>query len=208
MEGPTEETSFPRIFEKLAKPKQRRAVVFKGLLHTGDIDGRDADKLLQIYAKLSGADAPFPPAIGFILDSETRSQQQKDDLTKRSTILESPMRFLPRRMFENYLLNSAAIAAVLSSVEGFDRTVSAEQVYVWLKARKAEDRTQNNWENTVHAGNLLKALFSDLSGQTVEYRKTEHSVAIADWLLENEPPSLQEIADLVHVAMQESVNNT
>jgi hypothetical protein len=199
VEGRTEETCFPRIFEKLAKAEQFGAAVIKGLLHTGDLEGRDANRLIQIYEKLSGADALFPPAIGFILDGETRSPQKKDDLKLRS----DRIRFLPRRMFENYLLHPVAIAAVLSAVDGSPGPVSASAVEDWLRMRREKDAAGADWETTVHAGKLLKDLFAELSGQTVEYRKPEHSAAIAEWLLENEPTVLQEIANLVHEAMQE-----
>jgi hypothetical protein len=105
-------------------------------------------------------------------------------------------------MFENYLLDPDAITSVLSSIEGIP-SVTTEAVSLWLTEHHADTKYRGDevpgadgkW--TVHAGKLLKDLFSQLSKQTAEYRKTEHSIALADWLLANKPELLREVADLI-----------
>jgi hypothetical protein len=114
VEGATEQTCFPLIFEELADPQQFGAVVFKGLVHTGDLESRDADRVLQIYEKLSGADALLRPIVRFILDDDCRQDLKKQDLIRRSR---GRMKFTKRRMFENYLLRAEAIAAVFSDID-------------------------------------------------------------------------------------------
>jgi hypothetical protein len=128
VEGATEEICFQRVLDRLGTAETPGAVVIKGLIQTGDLGTRDAERVLRIYDKLSGADALFPPAVGFILDDDGRSDQQKTDLRRHSR---NRMRFLNRRMFENYLLHPEAIAAVLSSIEGAPRT-SSDAVRDWL----------------------------------------------------------------------------
>ena len=49
----------------------------------------------------------------------------------------------------------------------------------------------------MHAGKLLKALFAEMSDSKVNYDKMEHSVAITDWLIENSPEDLVELADML-----------
>jgi hypothetical protein len=36
-----------------------------------------------------------------------------------------------------------------------------------------------------------------MSQQTVTYRKPEHSVALAEWLLNNDPATLKEVAEII-----------
>jgi hypothetical protein len=40
-------------------------------------------------------------------------------------------------------------------------------------------------------------MFSDLTGTTLEYRKTSHSLALTEWLLKNDLKSLEELLDYV-----------
>ena len=76
-----------------------------------------------MYNRLSTRNSLLPPAIGFLLDSECRTQAEKTELITRSRKL---LRFLPRRMYENYLLDSAAIAATVNGIEGFRGTPVTE----------------------------------------------------------------------------------
>jgi hypothetical protein len=202
VEGATEEICFPRILETLANPAEFGPVVIKGLIHTGDLERkRDADKILQIYDKLSGADALLPPAIGFILDDDGRTLQVKEDLRRRS---KGRMSFTKRRMFENYLIQPSAIASVLSEIDGM-AAVSAEVVATWLNEHAENQKYRagvaavvgEQWQTTIHAGTLLKDLFSELSQQRVHYERTEHSVKLTDWLLEHDSGAFAEIADLI-----------
>lgn len=207
VEGTTEEICFPRIWEKLSTRPLGTAVI-RGLISTSDLEARDAERVLEIYEKLSGADALLPPAIGFILDDESRSDQKKKELIHRSN---NRLRFIPRRMYENYLLHPAAIAAILSapgSEGSLRRSTGEEDVAKWLEANHTNKKYGGGWPSSVewrtmiHAGKLLKDLFWDLSGQRVTYRKPEHSVAITEWLLANDPETLREVADLLRDSMQ------
>ena len=87
-----------------------------GVRSTGDLGTKDATPVFEIYNDLSTSGSLIPPAIAFIFDSECFSQQKLDDIKRLSKGLAV---FLPRRMYENYLLNPAAIAAVTSQIAGF-----------------------------------------------------------------------------------------
>lgn len=115
-------------------------------------------------------------------------------------------------MFENYLLNPAAIAAVASSIDDFreNGSVTVEEVSEWIETNQWEkqfhgkktvptaQRSTEFWLENVHGAMLLTALFRDLSGGTVEFHKTEHAVALAEWIVDNAPADLAELAELLN----------
>jgi predicted ATPase len=210
VEGKTEEICYPRIFEKLSPAGDYTSVVIKGVLSTGDFEGKkDPERVVQIYGKLSGGDGLLPPAIGFIFDDEGRTNQQKDDLKKLAydkELSHDRLYFTSRRLFENYLLSPAALAKVL--VDAGAR-VTAESVNSWLlanfekpKYRLGEKPNEENWQASVHGAKLLNDLFSELSEQKVAFDKIQHSVALADWLLEHEPDAFRDIADSIRSVVE------
>lgn len=205
VEGPTEEICFPMIVQKvLDKPLLGTAVV--GVKNTGDLEGKHARRIYEIYEKLSRASALIPPAIGFIFDKEGRSDKERADLQRMSGGL---VTFLPRRLYENYLLNPKAIAAVINKIKGFrEPPVEVDEIQAWLDkegngekycklAETQEGEAKESWLIYVHGANLLRDLFSSFSEARVSYVKTEHSVKITEWLIENAPEELKEIADFI-----------
>lgn len=203
VEGRTEELALPKILEQ-KKPGCLNGVVIKGVINTGDFEGDHADLILNVYKKLSETNSLMPPALGFIFDGELRTNTKKNDLIR----LASPVTFLftQRRMFENYLLEPEAIVSVMNKIDGFSsEPILVEVVEKWLadigQSKKygapSVDCPSSPWSNYVNAGLILKDLFSELSEGRVEYAKTRHSVALVDWLLENKPEQLEELANLV-----------
>ncbi len=205
VEGPTEEICFPMILQRVAKkPLLGTAII--GVKHTGDLEGKQAKKVYEIYDKLSKASGLIPPALGFIFDREGRSKKERDDIERTSGGLAT---FLPRRLYENYLLNPDGVVAVVNGIEGFRETpVTAEEIREWFdtegqntKYGRPTETVQGGppetWIIYVHGAKLLNDLFSALSEARVTYFKTEHSVKITEWLIENAPEELKEIAELI-----------
>jgi hypothetical protein len=98
---------------------------------------------------------------------------------------------LPRRAYENFLLDVDAITAVLNETETFTvNPVDPGLVQGWLdqhaNARKYFSRDRpvqiNNpeWAIRVDAPKLLENLFADLSESQEIYRKTTHSVRLTE----------------------------
>lgn len=161
---------------------------------------------MRIYERLSQGPALLPPAIGFIFDRELRSDKVRSDAEHQS---KHRITFLPRRTYENYLLHPAAIAHVLFSVLLPQNTQLTEKdVRAWIEQHrdayfgKAKGR---DFLQDVDAPKLLSALFFELSGQTLEYSKTEHSPMLTEWLLDHEPQELQEIASLIEEKLKRSL---
>jgi predicted ATPase len=201
VEGRTEELAFPEIVSDLIHLPMLGTEIL-AIDNTGDIQGRHAERLIRIYRKLTTGGTLLPPALAFVLDSEGKSQSEKDDLKKRSTLI----RFLPRRMYENYLLNSSAIHAIISSLEGFsDDEIDGEVVSKWIDSHRldaefwddeppASDAHQDDWLIGVHGARLLSRLFKELSNNRYEYEKVEYGLELTRWKIRNEPSDLEQLA--------------
>jgi len=203
VEGATEEVCFPEILEKLVGHGKTDTVI-KGVVATGDFESRrhrhrQAELVLEIYERLSKSTSLIPPAIGFLFDTDGRTAKEQEDLRRRA---KGRLHFLTRRMFENFLLVPTAIAVVMNSEESFPtKPVSEELVRskleVLLKEPKYYESGAKQSLVTVHGGRLLEDLFGDMSAGTIVYRKTKHSVALTDWLVENSPDELADITGLL-----------
>ena len=135
VEGKTEEICFPRILERVAKVSLGGTVILS-VQTTGQLDGKNARQIFDIYDRLSGGQFLFPPSIGFLLDQEGKSKQQQDDFKRRSPNL---IEFLPRRMYENYLLVPEAIASVINALDQDKKVdVTLQEVQQWLEEKKQE----------------------------------------------------------------------
>jgi hypothetical protein len=202
VEGATEEFCFPMLLEFVAKESLRGTVIV-GVKNTGDFNGRHRRVVVDIHRRISGSGSLVPPAVGFLFDDDGKSEQEKKELQSESG---NSITFTKRRMYESYLLNPEAIAAVANSIEGFrDVPLTGDEVKKWLEEREnrdntpsgSEDRPGRPWIERVRANSVLENLFSTLSEKRVVYRKPEHSIKLTQWLIEHNPESLREIADIV-----------
>ncbi|MBG1243833.1 ATP-dependent nuclease [Nostoc sp. NZL] len=135
VEGQTEEKCFLLILEKVVH-RQLNGTKILAVKNTGDLQGTRAQIIFDIYNKLSEGANIFPPAIGFLLDSENRTEENKQVLRERST---KPVEFLSRCMYENYLIDSEAIAAVFNednqSLQEPLQNITSADVEEWLEKR-------------------------------------------------------------------------
>ncbi|NMF58787.1 ATP-dependent nuclease [Pseudanabaena yagii] len=195
VEGPTEEKCYPQIITKILN-KSMRGIQILGVKNTGDLEGRRAHIIFDVYDKLSGSHNLFPPAIGFIFDREKRTEQEMEDLRKRSS---NPVKFLPRRMYENYLLDSDAIASVVNELdEGQEKIITVSDVDAILEeCKKANCKKDSPDGSLIDGANTLKDIFLKLTESRVEFSKTRDSVKLTEWLIANKPESLKEISDIL-----------
>src|SRR6266571_4851170 len=205
VEGATEEQCFPLIVEKVIR-RPLRGTKILGVIQTGDFESKHSELIFQIYDRLTTGNGLIPPAIGFIFDKEGRSEQVQEDLKRRSR---GSVVFLPRRMYENYLLNAHAIAYVVSQIEGFrEQPVAAEEVEDWLQRnhsnRKYYDSNisdpeaiGNGWIRNVHGAKILADIFKEFSDCRVEYDKVIYGMALTEWIVENASGDLEEVAEIL-----------
>lgn len=203
VEGPTEEKCFPLIIDK-TRNQALRGIQILAVKNTGDLEGKKANIIFDVYDKLSGSQSLFLPAIGFIFDRECRSEQEILDLQKRSI---NPVRFLNRRMYENYLLHPESIAIVLNDLDDSKEsplTVAevnavlhqAMQNKHYFPKHNQDNLQDSEWIlNNIDAAKLLQDLFSTLSETRVEFSKTRDSIRLTECLLEKQPEVFREIAN-------------
>ena len=167
------------------------------------LEGRDAKRVFELYRRLSGASVLLPPALAFILDPECRSEQAKKELEHLSGALAV---FLPRRMYENYLLHPRAIAAVANGIENFRESgtpVTKEEVSALLDLERAKPENYcakavaSDWEANIHGADVLKRIFANLSGAQTQFDKVRHSVALTNWIIDNDSEKLLDLAKYV-----------
>lgn len=206
-EGPTEAQCFPIILEHIAKGLSRRVTILP-LVSTGDLKSRKyarkhAELIFQVYKRLSGVGALVPPLVGIVLDLETTTAAEHEALKRLGDGL---LHLLPRRMYENYLLDPEAIAAVANGQDGFrDVPLSVDEVIEWLREvrkeqkylDKPEEVSDSGWINIVDGAALLEDLFAHFSETRVEYRKTKHSVELTEWLIQNKSDELSELLEFL-----------
>lgn len=210
VEGETEELTFPKIAQHIAKLDLIGVAILK-VNATGDFEGSRNVRprmVFETYRSLSNAGSLIPPAIGFVFDKEERTPREIADLTRDAG---GAVAFLDRRCFENYLLNPNAIAEVLAKASG--HPINASEIGEWLEvngnarkyispeARHEEGEAlwhMSDWLVRVNAPKMLRDLFAEVPPHPEQYRKTSDSVALTDWLLQNSPEDLRPIAELLN----------
>lgn len=197
VEGPTEEECFRLLLDRFSTFPL--GVSVRGVVNTGDFERkRDAKVVWEIYKKLSNASAIIPPAVGFIFDREGRSENDIDNLFRDS---KNSVQFLPRRMFENYLLDPEAVYHVLHDL---DETVSQADVKDWIDNNHlnpdyyfSKDINKEDWQEMIHGAEFLNDLFTGLTNQRHTFKKTRDNIALTKYLLSEKPESFREIISLL-----------
>ena len=206
VEGKTEETCFPELLIRLAAVRLG-GVQICGVISTDELTSKHSERVFDIYERLSGGTCLLPPAAAFVFDKEGRSRTTMDDIDRRS---HGKMRWLPRRMYENYLLNPIAISRLLSEHRAEDGAeIAPAAISGWLNVHGAEaqyfapgtapipqTRTQE-WTETVHGAKILRDIFASLPFPPVEYDKVKHGLGLTRCLIEMADPELTVLAQLL-----------
>ena len=127
------------------------------------------------------------------------------DLTRQSGGL---MHWLPLRMYENYLLQPEAIAAVINSIDqAREQSVTASAVTGWLERNGSlreylpPSSTQEfgtpEWEKTVDGAKVLDGLFAELTDSSYTYDKVRHGEMLTRYLIDHPTDKLIELAQLL-----------
>lgn len=215
VEGRTEELCFPKI---LAGKLSLIGTTILGVKDTGSFMSKkkSAEDILGIYEKLSHMNALITPAIGFEFDRENLTPAQIDDLKAKSNGL---MHFLPRRTYENYLLSPPAIHIVMKSLPSFEENpIEEKDIAKWLlenggkteygsPSDAAINIADESWLKTVNGAHLLSDLFQQISNGRYFYDKVTHSVQITEWLLKNDPTSLNELCEFLLTILSAEVKD-
>lgn len=204
VEGRTEEICFPRIAEQLLKIELLATEII-GVTHVGDLEGRHKKVVFEIYQKLCEGRGLLPPALGFCFDREKLSQTEMDELTKDSDGL---IQFIPRRMYENYLLNPKGIAVILNEADtGKPTEITEDKIDEWLNQNRLSQNyisasDHGDWLKKVDAAKLLNDLFNALTETRVCYDKLKHGVKLTDWIIKNSPKDFDGLGGFLKSALQ------
>jgi hypothetical protein len=142
--------------------------------------------------------------LGFSFDQEGRTEQERDDLTKNSG---GAIRFIPRRMFENFLLNPKAIFSVLSASDSErNPRLTENDVADWISANGKKEKyfpvDGKDWLREVNAVKLLQDLFNELSETRVAFDKLKHGVKITEWIINCSIGDFKELSNFIKELLQ------
>ncbi|MEH1793999.1 ATP-dependent nuclease [Nostoc sp.] len=209
VEGQTEEKCFPLILEKFAKITLMGIKILS--VHSTDalLDGKRYDLVFDIYKKLTTGANLFPPAIGFIFDRESKTETKIQELEKRGVT------FLRLPMYENYLLHPEAISVIINEEATWLETpISIIQIQEYLDKIKQEnsyllqgakrEEVSVNWLSKIHGAKILESIFQELCDNKLQFRKTKHSYKLTEWLVENKPDFLSELAEELKDSLNKS----
>jgi ABC-type uncharacterized transport system ATPase subunit len=210
VQGALEEECFRMLRARLL-PTQGIGVAIVAVRDVGRLIGKVSGQLVEdVYAKLTEGSAVLPKACGFCFDADGRSDTERAAVRRRSGGL---IKFLPRRMIENYLLHPDAVAALLSRVPSCAPNLSSRQdIDRWVREKGARflphgllvEPWSKAWLEHVHGARLLEALWGEASAGTRRFQRTRDSLAIAEWLVDNEPNALLELVEFLEDALAAS----
>lgn len=221
VEGRTEEECFPLIMDRLSSSRIG-SITIKGVRQTGDFEkggSKRAKLTFDIYSTLSQGAGLLPPAVGFLFDTEEKSDKEKQDLRRQAKSVGTEVLWLERRMYENYLVDQNAICSILNELDGLLSCETIERrVAIWFdnyllngnkrrywSGKDAEHRGIDNWFIHIHGGNFLTDLFTDVSKSRVAYDKVKHGIMLTKVLLESDPERFRSIADQLRLLLNGGV---
>lgn len=214
VEGPSDQACISAIIDGQFRRIPGLAIL--PVRDTGNFERRRAGDIVAIYKQASMGSALLPPTVGFLLDREGRTDEELQRVTEES---KGTVSFLRRRMLENYFLDPGAISEVLTAELGPNApSVSPVSVEEWLRTHGGDRKygarhpvMTEPWLSSVHGGNLLKDLFSDLTESRVEFRKTRHCELLVRNLLKSRPEAVRsltsEVAAKIPAATRNAVSN-
>jgi hypothetical protein len=114
-------------------------------------------------------------------------------------------------MYENYLLNSEAIAAVIGAIPGFpSEGIEPGRIRDMTEAKLRDPafhcsgaRSLNL--STANGARVLEGIFNHFSDTRVAYQKVTHGTALTEWLIEHCPEDLAEVRVLLEKILDGTV---
>ena len=207
VEGPSEASAFPLIAEAFDISLAKTAIL--PLVQTGDFDGKLAGTADRIYAGLARGIGLIPSACGFLLDREKRDEETCRRMKERAI---GRFEFLPRRMFENYLLCPAAVASWMNRFESTSRPIDA----VGVSSRIAKISNEmsvvdvpfsSDWFIKVDGARILQKLVAEWTGNVETYDKVRDARALTEDTISVDKGSLAEIASTVRALVAPLVSS-
>lgn len=211
VEGPTEELCFPYIYQRMYGPLPKGTVI-TSVAATGDFNTRRRDPAIvyEVYQRLSAAAATLVVAVAFSFDTE---KLKADEVAKMQRDSKGLLHFLPRRHFECYIVDPAAIASLIGSKDPTSAAgITSERVEDELIATastqpfsipewKGNIRDQD-WLSKVDAANLIGAVCVSISDSRATFNKKDDSLFLVRHILDNNPGHLAPLGSYVNTLIE------
>jgi energy-coupling factor transporter ATP-binding protein EcfA2 len=183
VEGQTEEIVMPELLRVFC-PEIAAGTAVLRVEHTGTFEKKGVDpiEVSKLYTRLSGSSALVPPMVAILLDRELHTKAECVKLEKKSNL-----KFLERRMLENYVLIPDAIAAVLNALGEAVTTEKVIELLTKLKVTDDSDLTK------IDGAKVLKQIFAELTDARHEFKKTRDVPELISYLLVNQADKLSEL---------------
>jgi predicted ATPase len=199
-EGISDARSWKFLAEREGLASERTA--FLPVRDTGAFHRKELRRVIDLYRKLSMEDAWLPPAVAFLFDRDGRSQEDIADLSRESN---NRMRFLDRRMLENYCLDPRGIVALLQSFDP-KSAISVQDVRAWFDRNLELQSAGDHWKKTVNGGHLLSSVTSEMTNARFEFRKAQHTPWLIAWAREHQPDELSGLIELIRDVLNQKAS--
>lgn len=210
VEGATEAACYPLIIEQFAS-LNLGGIFIVPVVHADELRGDDTEGYIKIYERLSNGAAVRPEATGFLLDCECLEEQKKKELIHRA---KGRLGFLEYRMYENYLIDSDAIAAILNDLDKEsekkftpDEIQSEIDIVIQDKSlyckKRLPDDVNNVWRQVIDGGKALHQIFAKLVETRFQYdpNKRIYGYKLTKWILEHKPDLLEPVAEQLKIVI-------
>lgn len=210
VEGETEELCFPIVVQATLGFMPSTAVILR-VRSVDEVARKHANKdglIWDLYKRLASVGGLVTASMRFLFDRESRTEKAMDDAIRESAGLIS---FIPRRTFENYLLQPELLAEQLGEERAkLNAEADVSQIWVeqWL-AQNAEKFSPKGaskggvldaeWKRDVNAPALLDALFKE--ALQAPYQKTQHSPALTRRLVARGGSDWEELKAIVMASL-------
>jgi ABC-type Mn2+/Zn2+ transport system ATPase subunit len=205
VEGMTETKVFRAVAGRVGLP---RGAAILPIVNTGDLEGAEATRAIEIYRRLTESGALLPPAIAIVLDDEGRTPQAKAELRRR--LAGTTVEFLPVRMVENVFLDADIVHTFLAreaeewgppTIDFSSDSVTAFWDQMLKPARyKVEFQRPSDverWTRTVHGAQVLEDTVSHFTDNRFAYDKVKHGPRLARIAEERRSEVLAPVANLL-----------
>jgi predicted ATPase len=192
VEGPSDVPVVEKILAKEFPTPHKIAVC--AVRNTSEFEKQTIDQVIDIYRRLTQAKTLLPPTLGFLFDRELRSEEEIADAGRRDV----KIRFLKRRMMENYFLAAGPITHLLTALKPpLPLLPKMDEVDEWLQQMSAGSPSRDEWLAKCHGKKIIRECLAKFTGATHRYSEVEHLPLLADWCVENAPGDLADICQLL-----------
>ena len=189
VEGQTEELVIPELL-KVFCPEIAAGTAVLRVEHTGTFGkkGVNPTEVASIYKRLTDSSALVPPMVAILLDKE---QLNPADCVNLEQASKDTLKFLERRMLENYILFPEPIAAILVL---YGEPVTLKQIKTLLTKHGVTDEESLI---KIDGAKILSEIFTEVSETRHEFKKTSDVPKLISFLLENNPQELKPLGDFL-----------